>query len=110
MEGDVEYAFRHALTREVAYASLPKASRAHLHARFAQWLEDAGGGRDEHAPLLAHHFAEAARPEDADLAWSGDDETVARIHYAGETSEVTMQSHWRDIDGQPKIVHAGPVD
>src|SRR2546430_1231384 len=40
----------------------------------------------------------------------GDDETVARIHYAGDTSEVTIQSHWRDIDGQPKIVHAGPVD
>ncbi|HET7047984.1 MAG TPA: hypothetical protein VFI54_06890 [Solirubrobacteraceae bacterium] len=40
----------------------------------------------------------------------GDDETVARIHYAGEMSEVTIQSHWRDVDGQPKIVHAGPVD
>jgi hypothetical protein len=40
----------------------------------------------------------------------GDEETVARIHYAGDTSEVTIQSHWRDIDGTPKIVHAGPVD
>jgi hypothetical protein len=40
----------------------------------------------------------------------GDEETVARIHYAGNTSEVTIQSHWRDIDGQPKIVHAGPVE
>jgi class 3 adenylate cyclase/tetratricopeptide (TPR) repeat protein len=79
MEGDVEYAFRHALTREVAYASLPKARRAHLHARFADWLEEAGGGRDEHAQLLAHHFAEAVRPEDADLAWAGDEETPARL-------------------------------
>jgi hypothetical protein len=25
----------------------------------------------------------------------GDDETVAQIHYAGDTSEVTIQSHWR---------------
>jgi hypothetical protein len=40
----------------------------------------------------------------------GEEETVARIHYAGNTSEVTIQSHWRDIDGQPKIVHAGPVE
>jgi hypothetical protein len=40
----------------------------------------------------------------------GEEETVARIHYAGNTSEVTIQSHWRDVDGQPKIVHAGPVD
>jgi len=40
----------------------------------------------------------------------GDEETVARIHYAGNTSEVTIQSHWRDVDGRPTIVHAGPVD
>jgi hypothetical protein len=40
----------------------------------------------------------------------GDDETVARIHYAGDTSEVTIQSHWRDVDGRPTIVQAGPVD
>ncbi|MGZ4181949.1 MAG: hypothetical protein ACXVUL_14845 [Solirubrobacteraceae bacterium] len=40
----------------------------------------------------------------------GDEETVARIHYAGDTSEVTIQSHWRDVDGQPKIVQAGPIN
>ena len=39
----------------------------------------------------------------------GDDETVARIHYAGDTSEVTIQLHWRDVDGRPTIVQAGPV-
>jgi hypothetical protein len=39
----------------------------------------------------------------------GDVETVARIHYAGDRSEVTVQSHWRDIDGRPRIVQAGPV-
>ena len=40
----------------------------------------------------------------------GDDETVAQIHYAGDTSEITIQSHWRDVDGRPPIVHAGPVE
>ena len=40
----------------------------------------------------------------------GDDETVAQIQYAGDTSEVTIQSHWRDVDGRPTIVQAGPVD
>ena len=69
--GDREYAIKHALTREVAYASLPKARRARLHAAFARWLERTGEGRDEYAPLLAHHYAEAVRPEDADLAWAG---------------------------------------
>jgi class 3 adenylate cyclase len=69
--GEVEYAFKHTLTREVAYGSLPKAQRARLHAAFADWLEQYGEGRDEHAPLLAHHYAEATRPQDADLAWTG---------------------------------------
>lgn len=70
LEGEREYAIKHALTREVAYGSVPKARRAHLHARFAQWLERLGGGRDEHAPQLAHHYSEAVNPEAFALAWS----------------------------------------
>jgi class 3 adenylate cyclase/tetratricopeptide (TPR) repeat protein len=72
MAGEREYAIKHALTREVAYASLPKARRARLHAAFADWLERLGD-RDELAAFLAHHYTEAVRPEDVDLAW-GDEE------------------------------------
>jgi DNA-binding SARP family transcriptional activator len=64
-----ELTFKHAVTREVAYGTLAARPRAHLHAAFAEWLEQRGGGRDEHAPLLAHHYAEAVRPEENDLAW-----------------------------------------
>src|SRR5438876_1187065 len=78
MEGEREYVFKHALTREVAYASVPKARRAHLHAAFAEWLEQLGK-EDELAPLLAHHYAEAVRVEDADLAWSDDADELARL-------------------------------
>jgi hypothetical protein len=77
--GEREYAFKHSLTREVAYGSLPLARRARLHASLAAWLERVGEGRDEHAPLLAHHYAEAVRPEHADLAWAGDDGKVERL-------------------------------
>jgi class 3 adenylate cyclase/tetratricopeptide (TPR) repeat protein len=77
--GDREYAMKHALTREVAYASLPKARRAHLHAAFARWVERSAQGRDEDAPILAHHYAEAIRPEDADLAWAGEEEELAAL-------------------------------
>jgi class 3 adenylate cyclase len=79
IEGEREYAIKHGVTREVAYASIPKARRARLHAAFAAWLERFGGGRDEHAPLLAHHFSEAARPEDADLAWAGSEQELDRL-------------------------------
>ena len=77
--GEPEYAFKHALTREVAYEGLPKAWRARLHAAFARWVEAFGAGRDEHAPLLAHHYAEAVRPEDADLAWTGAEAEAATL-------------------------------
>jgi class 3 adenylate cyclase/tetratricopeptide (TPR) repeat protein len=79
MAGEREYAIKHALTREVAYASLPKAKRARLHAAFAGWLERLGEGRDEYAVLLGHHYAEAVRPEDVDLAWAGEDVEVERL-------------------------------
>ena len=74
--GEREFVIKHAVTREVAYESLP---RAHLHARFADWLERVGEGRDEHAVLLAHHYADAARPEDVDLAWQANDDELGRI-------------------------------
>jgi DNA-binding SARP family transcriptional activator/class 3 adenylate cyclase len=79
LAGEREFAFKHALTREVAYSSLPKARRGRLHAAFAAWLERLGEGRDEYAPLLAHHYAEAVRPEDVDLAWPGEVDEVARL-------------------------------
>jgi class 3 adenylate cyclase len=77
--GETEFAFKHQLTREVAYASLPKTKRARLHAQFAAWLESFGAGRDEHAPRLAHHYAAAVRPEDADLVWVGAEDELERL-------------------------------
>src|SRR5262249_13244433 len=59
--GEREFSFKHSLTRDVAYNGLPKAKRARLHAALAEWLERFGDGRDELAPLLAHHYAESVR-------------------------------------------------
>ena len=41
MAGATEYAIKHALTREVAYSSIPKARRGRLHAALADWLCEA---------------------------------------------------------------------
>ena len=46
---------------------------------FAEWLERGGDAPDEHASLLAHHYFEAVRPEDIDLAWLGRDADVTRL-------------------------------
>jgi class 3 adenylate cyclase len=79
LEGEREYAIKHAVTREVAYASVPKTRRARLHAAFATWLEGFGGGRDEHAPLLAHHYAQSVHPDDVDLAWADEPVEAERL-------------------------------
>jgi class 3 adenylate cyclase/tetratricopeptide (TPR) repeat protein len=73
--GQTEFAFKHALVRDVAYASLPKTRRARAHAEHAAWIEALAGGRvDEFAELIAHHYRTAAVGEEADLAWTTDAE------------------------------------
>jgi hypothetical protein len=40
---------------------------------------------------------------------AGGEETIARIHYTGESGdETTIRSHWREFDGRPLIVHVEP--
>jgi class 3 adenylate cyclase/tetratricopeptide (TPR) repeat protein len=61
-----EYIFKHAMTCEAAYGLLLRARRRELHARTGMALETLfADRRDEFAPMLAHHFAEA---EDAKRA------------------------------------------
>jgi len=58
--GEEEYAFRHVLVRDVAYAQIPRAARAQRHEAAAGWIE--GLGRpDDHGEMLAHHYLEALR-------------------------------------------------
>jgi tetratricopeptide (TPR) repeat protein len=56
--GETEYAFRHALLRDVAYGQIPRASRAELHRRAADWIEQLGRAED-FAELRAHHWLNA---------------------------------------------------
>jgi class 3 adenylate cyclase/tetratricopeptide (TPR) repeat protein len=71
--GEVEYAFRHALVRDAAYALIPRSDRAEKHVRAADWI-DGLGRPDDHADLLAHHLvsalelSRAAGTETAELA------------------------------------------
>jgi hypothetical protein len=65
--GEREFMFRHILTRDVAYQSLPRRDRARAHARVAEWIERQTQERDrEYAELLAHHYEEAHRATQAE--------------------------------------------
>ena len=58
-EPDLAYAFRHVLTQEVAYESLPYATRSTLHERLGDFIEITAAGRlDQHLDQLAYHYAQ----------------------------------------------------
>ncbi len=58
------YLFRHALTHEVAYESLPFARRQMLHALVADWLEEQyGDNLQPFYAVLAYHYGRAANQE-----------------------------------------------
>ena len=60
--GEDAYRFRHILVQESAYAALPKAARAALHERFADWLERAARGHEgEQDEILGYHLERAYR-------------------------------------------------
>ncbi|MGK3988768.1 protein kinase [Sorangium sp. So ce136] len=60
--GQEEYAFRHALVREAAYATLTDGDRALGHLLAGEWLDGAG---ERDAALLAEHFERGGDAERA---------------------------------------------
>ncbi len=76
-----ELVFKHALTREVAYDALAKATRARLHAAFARWIE-ADDATDRRAGVLAHHYSEAVARDIAELAWRDREDELRQLSSA----------------------------
>jgi class 3 adenylate cyclase len=70
--GTREFAFKHALTRDVAYATLPRPERRELHRRIAEWIQEMAPDRGgETVELAAYHYGQA-------LAYGEDDPAVSR--------------------------------
>ena len=62
--GQAFYRFKHILVRDVAYAALPKARRAELHARIAREMESLPADRSaELVEIRAYHLEEAVKLE-----------------------------------------------
>ena len=72
MAGMREFAFKHALTRDVVYATLPRPERRELHRRVGEWIQDVAPDRSvETVELAAYHYGQA-------LAYGEDDPAVSR--------------------------------
>ena len=77
-EPDLAYLFKHVITRDVAYESMPYAQRQPLHRSAAMWYERHHG--DDLAPhyaLLAYHWARAA-------------DAAKAVHYLDKASEQAL--------------------
>ena len=64
IEGARELQFEHALIRDVAYASIPKARRPEAQRAVLDWIESVTRGRDEEfSEVMAHHASLAGDAE-----------------------------------------------
>jgi class 3 adenylate cyclase/tetratricopeptide (TPR) repeat protein len=75
LPGEDAFRFCHLLIRDAAYGALPKATRAELHERFADWLTEHGDELAERDELVGYHLQQAHRyrvelgdPEDVSQA------------------------------------------
>ncbi len=110
---DAEYTFKHALTHEVAYASLIGERRRALHARIVDAIERLYADRlAEHHDRLVHHafrgeiwskalvylreLGEVASPAEIDRVMSGGPENPGQLWWAGE-HERAVKAAERDM-------------
>ena len=96
LAGQDAFRFRHQLIRDAAYEAAPKALRAELHERFADWLEDVGEARvEEFEEILAYHLERAHRllSELGPLAEAGRELGLrAAGHYAASARRASDRS------------------
>jgi class 3 adenylate cyclase/tetratricopeptide (TPR) repeat protein len=76
--GEVEFAFRHLLVRDVAYGQIPRSDRARKHRLAAEWIA-ALGRPEDNAETLAHHYVAALELASAAGAASTELEGPARL-------------------------------
>jgi len=89
--GDIEFTFKHALTREVAYKSLLIERRKQLHRQVAEATEGLFKERlDEHLRELAYHYTEAGLIAQAIPYWQrAGQRAIGRSAYVEALSHLT---------------------
>jgi class 3 adenylate cyclase/tetratricopeptide (TPR) repeat protein len=79
LDGESEFAFAHALVRDVSYGQIPRADRAKRHRAVAEWIDGLGRPED-HAEMLAYHWSSAL--ELVRASGTDDDELAERTRFA----------------------------
>ncbi len=89
---DVEYLFKHALTQEVAYGSLPQERRKAIHEQTATAMEALYRVNvEEHYSELAHHYSRSGNtPKAVEYLHKAGQQAVQRCAYTEAISHVTQ--------------------
>ncbi|GAC1456736.1 MAG: AAA family ATPase [Candidatus Limnocylindrales bacterium] len=95
-EGRV-HRFRHALFREVAYATIPKAERLRMHDNYGRWLEATLGERAEEFQEIVGYHAEQAHRYATELGRTNavalGQRALALLTAAGDRARLRDDSH-----------------
>jgi class 3 adenylate cyclase/tetratricopeptide (TPR) repeat protein len=103
VKDEAEYAFWHALVRDVAYSQIPRAARSSKHRSAGAWIERVAGERvADHAEVLAYHYAESLELAEAS-GDTADEELIATarryLTLAGDRamrlSEAVAEAYYR---------------
>lgn len=110
LAGEREFAFTHALIREVAYMTLPKTARSDHHLRFARWLGQAAPeNSDEFLEVVAYHREQAWRHKfetgDRDTALARSSVDALRRAGARATTLGTLPEARRLYERALTVVH-----
>jgi class 3 adenylate cyclase/tetratricopeptide (TPR) repeat protein len=111
MGGLRQFAFKHSLTRDVVYSTLPRPERRALHRQVAEWIQ--GTARDrgvEAAELAAFHYGQALSYGEDDPAVSqrafealltASDAAFSRADFEAARAQVDRALELADDDGRP---------
>ena len=93
--GETQYAFLHALVRDVAYGQIPRPSRIEKHRHAAEWIASLAPDRgDDRAEMLAHHYREALALAGATGSDVSDLRVPAQKAFADAAARALSLSAW----------------
>jgi class 3 adenylate cyclase/tetratricopeptide (TPR) repeat protein len=100
---EIEYAFKHPLTQEVAYGAQLGDRRARLHDAVARTIEQLNPAKlDERAALLAHHWEAAGDPSQA-ARWH-----QRAAEWTGLNDLDAALRHWRKVQSLTEAMPESP--
>ena len=118
MGGMREFAFKHSLTRDVVYSTLPRPERRDLHRQVAEWVQEVARDRGvEAAELAAYHYGEALRYGEDDPAvtrravdslLTAGDAAISRADLDAARAHLERALKFADDDARPTahLVHS----